>query len=81
MCEYLNIPMSILPEVKPSSMVYGKVAGGIIGLEDLEGIPNRGGYRRSAGGSVRSGMLRARSGEEHLRYRLLPADEHGRKAR
>lgn len=36
MCEYLNIPMSILPEVKPSSMVYGKVAGGIIGLEDLE---------------------------------------------
>ena len=39
MCEYLNIPMSILPEVKPSSMVYGKVAGGIIGLEDLEGIP------------------------------------------
>ena len=39
MCEYLNIPMSILPEVKPSSMVYGKVSGGIIGLEDLEGIP------------------------------------------
>ena len=39
MCEYLNIPMSILPEVKPSSMVYGNVAGGIIGLEDLEGIP------------------------------------------
>ena len=39
MCEYLNIPMSILPEVKPSSMVYGKVAGGIIGLEELEGIP------------------------------------------
>ena len=39
MCEYLNIPMSILPEVKPSSMVYGKVAGGIIGLEGLEGIP------------------------------------------
>ena len=27
MCEYLNIPMSILPEVKPSSMVYGKGAG------------------------------------------------------
>ena len=24
MCEYLNIPMSILPEVKPSSMVYGR---------------------------------------------------------
>ena len=31
--------MSILPEPVPSSKVYGKVAGGIVGLEDLEGIP------------------------------------------
>ena len=39
LCEKLGIPMSILPEPVPSSKVYGKVAGGIVGLEDLEGVP------------------------------------------
>lgn len=39
LCEKLGIPMSILPEVKPSSMVYGEVASGVMGLEELAGVP------------------------------------------
>lgn len=38
LCEKLGIPMSMLPEVKPSSEVYGKVAK-ITGIEDIEGVP------------------------------------------
>ena len=39
LCEKLDIPMNILPEPVPSSKVYGTVAGSIIGLEALAGIP------------------------------------------
>ena len=39
LCEKLGIPMNILPEPVPSSKIYGRVAKGILGLEDLEGIP------------------------------------------
>ena len=39
LCEKLGIPMSILPEVVPSSKIYGRVSKGILGLEALEGIP------------------------------------------
>ena len=38
LCEKLDIPMSILPEVKPSSCIYGHLAK-ITGLEELEGVP------------------------------------------
>lgn len=38
-CDTLGIPMSILPEVRPSSEVYGKFTRNIIGLESLEGVP------------------------------------------
>lgn len=38
-CEKLDIPMSILPEVKPSSEVYGTVASGLLGFEDIVGTP------------------------------------------
>lgn len=38
-CKSLNIPMCMLPEVKPSSMVYGEVASGVMGLEELAGVP------------------------------------------
>ena len=34
--------------------------------------------RRPAGGALRPGLPRAGPGEEHLRHRLLPADEHRR---
>lgn len=39
LCEKLDIPMSVLPKPVPSSMVYGTVGHGIIGIEALEGIP------------------------------------------
>ena len=39
LCKKLDIPMNILPQAVPSSSVYGKVTKGIIGLEELEGVP------------------------------------------
>ncbi|MBR4151003.1 MAG: glycerol kinase GlpK, partial [Firmicutes bacterium] len=39
LCRKLDIPMSILPECVPSSKHYGDVKEGLIGLEDLAGIP------------------------------------------
>lgn len=39
LCEKLGIPMDILPAVRPNSCVYGEVAAGVRGLEELEGIP------------------------------------------
>ncbi len=39
LCDSLGIPMSILPKAVESSAEYGKVAAGIIGLENLEGVP------------------------------------------
>ncbi len=39
LCKELEVPMCMLPEVRPSSEVYGNVLGGILGLEDLEGVP------------------------------------------
>ncbi len=38
-CGELNIPMSILPKVVPSSEIYGVVTKGLAGLESLAGIP------------------------------------------
>ena len=39
LCDRLGIPMSMLPTPVPSSMIYGRVAPGITGLEMLAGIP------------------------------------------
>lgn len=39
LCEKLGIPISMLPEPVPSSMIYGTVAPGLTGLEMLAGIP------------------------------------------
>jgi glycerol kinase len=39
LCDALDIPMQMLPEPMPSSCLYGKIAGGIKGLERLEGVP------------------------------------------
>ena len=43
--------------------------------------PDRRHRRRSAGGALRAGVLCAGAGEEHVRHRLLPADEHGQQPR
>ncbi len=39
LCEALDIPMSILPTPVPSSAVYGEVAPGLLGFEDIVGVP------------------------------------------
>ncbi len=39
LCKELEIPMSMLPEVRPSSEIYGYVLDGILGLEELAGVP------------------------------------------
>lgn len=38
LCKELGIPMCMLPEVKPSSCVYGNMAK-ITGIEDIAGVP------------------------------------------
>ena len=62
-------------------------AGGALQQRDLRVHPDRRGEdpggrhrRRPAGGPVRPGVLRGRRGQEHLRHRVLPADEHRREA-
>ena len=39
LCKLMNVPMSMLPTPVPSSMEYGRIAGGISGLEAFKGIP------------------------------------------
>ncbi len=39
LCEVLDIPMSLLPTPVQSSQIYGEVAEGILGLEQLAGTP------------------------------------------
>lgn len=39
LCKKFDIPMSMLPTPVPSSQIYGWVAAGITGIEDLEGVP------------------------------------------
>ncbi|MBE6748069.1 MAG: glycerol kinase GlpK [Ruminococcaceae bacterium] len=39
LCNKLGIPMSMLPEVKESSTVYGEIADNLPGLSSLAGIP------------------------------------------
>ncbi len=65
-----GIPRAVLPRIVPSSTVYGT---------DQRRADRRH-PRRSAGGADGPGLLRAGRGEEHLRHRLLPADEHRRDA-
>lgn len=39
LCKELDIPMNMLPDVRQSSEIYGYVSKGILGLEELEGVP------------------------------------------
>ncbi len=39
LCNKLGIPMSMLPEVKESSAIYGEIADNLPGLSSLAGIP------------------------------------------
>ena len=72
----MGIPMSMLPEIKSSSEVYGHGPRGRHG----PGRADRRHPRRPAGGDVRPGVLRAGHGEEHLRHRQLHAAQHRHRA-
>ena len=65
----MGIPLSMLPEIRSSSEVYGSGREG--GL--LAGVPDRRHPRRPAGGHVRAGLLRGGPRQEHLRHRQLHA--------
>lgn len=39
LCRALDIPLQMLPQPMPSCMQYGRIADGILGLEDLAGLP------------------------------------------
>ena len=69
----LGVPRAMLPEVRSCSEVYGETDESLFDANDS----HRRLCRRPAGGHVRTGLLRARSGQEHLRHRLLHAAQHG----
>ena len=71
----LNIPLCMLPEVRPSSCLRGD------GIHIFRRPDSDcGSSGRPAGGAVRPDLLCAGRSEKYIRNRLLPADEHGRKA-
>ena len=71
-CGIVGVPRAVLPEVRPSSEVFGETDAAHLRPAD----PDRRLRRRPAGRDVRPGLLRARAGEEHLRHRRVPAHEH-----
>lgn len=76
LCEKLGIPMSMLPEVKPSSCIYGKLAH-ITGIEDIAEVPIAGAIGdQRAHCSARAVLSRGRL-KTHM-VQLLPFDEHRR---
>ena len=66
----------MLPEVRSSSEVYGQTSDEWLRRPRAD----RRDGRRPAGGHLRPGLLLAGHGQEHLRHRLFPADEYGRRA-
>ena len=59
-----RIPRAMLPEVKPSSCIYGYTDEKVL----VGNVP--------AGGTVRTGMFSAWGCEEYIWYRMFPAYEH-----
>ena len=77
----LNIPASVLPDVRPSSDVYGEVTtidelAGAVGELEREARDDLGNRWRPAGGSLRPGLSVAGDGQEHLWHRMFHALEH-----
>ncbi len=63
-----DIPRACLPEIRSSERIFWRIPG----------RPARRSDRRPAGRAARAGLPEARRREEHLRHRLLPADEQRR---
>lgn len=58
LCEKLGIPMSMLPEVKPSSCIYGKLAH-ITGIEEIADVPIAGAIGDQPGALFGQGCFKA----------------------
>ena len=71
----LDVPRAMLPEVRGVERGLRRDA---IRICSARAVPIAGRRRRSAGGALRAGVLRAGHGEEHLRHRLLHAAQHRR---
>ncbi len=39
LCQKLGVPMSMLPQIRPSSGIFGEIAAGVPGMEAFAGIP------------------------------------------
>ena len=78
LCELFGVPRALLPEIVA---VVGRARRRRrAASRPARRHPDRGHRRRSAGGALRSGVLRARRREVHLRHRRLRAHEHRRQA-
>lgn len=77
MLDVLDIPRAMLPQVRKSSEVYGQTN---IGGKGGTRIPIAGIAGGSAGRALRPTVRKGRNGKEHLRHRLLYADEHRRES-
>ena len=75
-CALLDVPRAMLPAVHPSSHVYGRTTADLFGAPIA--IGGVAGDQQSA--LFGQALLPARAGQEHLRHRLLHADEHRRRA-
>ncbi len=69
-----NIPLSMMPEVKKSSEVYGQTN---IGGKGGTRIPIAGIAGGPTSGAVRPNVCASGTSEKHLRHGLLLVDEHG----
>lgn len=78
LCEKLDIPMSILPEVKPSSEVYGTVAPGLLGFEDIVGTPISGAIGDQPAALFGQGCFKTGQAKIHTAQAAF-AYEYGRK--
>ncbi len=70
--DLFGVPRSCLPEVRASSGRLGMTAPECAAGLDRAGERDR---RRPAGRTLRAGLLRARDDEEHVRHRVVRADE------
>ena len=67
-----EIPREMLPDVHPSSHVYGHVRADLLGAP----VVHRRHRRRPAKHTLRASVFPRRAGQEHLRHRLLHADAY-----
>ncbi len=74
--QLLEVPKSMLPEVKNTSELFGNTATQLFSAD----IPDCRCSGRPAGSALRTDVHEEGNGEEHIRNRLFYADEYRRSA-